>query len=225
MANEEIQIDDLGIKWIGHSTIQINVQGEKLIYLDPFSAVLSGIEDKADLIISTHPHHDHFDPEAINQLLKAETNVLGKKGCDLNKIKAATTQEIEVGQEIEFQGIQIEAVQAYNEHRFRPSGEPFHPKGLGMGVILEIRGKKLYYAGDTDFIPEMKLIKKESIDVAFLPIGGTYTMDVPEAAQAAQMISPKIVIPVHYSLTEKPKADPESFKRKLKDTEIKVQIL
>ncbi|MFQ6117110.1 MAG: MBL fold metallo-hydrolase [Candidatus Bipolaricaulia bacterium] len=177
MAGKETQIDGLQIKWIDHSTVQLKDSQGKVIYIDPFSKVLKGDEEKADLIVSTHPHFDHFDPGAINRLLKPETEVVAKKGCDLGQLKTTKAREIEVGEELEVQGVKIKAVEAYNEHRFRSPGQPFHPKGLGMGVVLEVEGKKLYYAGDTDSIPEMASLKEEALDVAFLPIGGTYTMD------------------------------------------------
>jgi L-ascorbate metabolism protein UlaG (beta-lactamase superfamily) len=225
MAGGEMQVDGLSIKWIDHSTVQIKDSRGKIIYIDPFSKAMKGDEEKADLIISTHPHFDHFDPGAINRLLKSETEVVTKKGCPVEKLERANAQEIEVGEKLVVQGIGIEAVQAYNEHRFRSPGQPFHPQGLGMGVILEVEGKKLYYAGDTDFIAEMKDLKGEGIDVAFLPIGGTYTMDVPEAAEAARAIQPKLVIPTHYNLIPETMADPEKFKERLEPAGIKVRIL
>lgn len=225
MAGKETKRDGLTIKWIGHSTVQIKDSKGKVIYIDPFSKVLKGTEEKADLIVSTHAHFDHFDPCAINQLLKPGTEVVAKKGCNLGSLKAAKTREIEVGEELEAQGIKLRAVHAYNTHRFRSPGEPFHPKGFGMGAILEVEGKKLYYAGDTDSIPEMKALKREAIDLAFLPIGGTYTMDGPEAAEAAKAISPKVAIPTHYNLLAETRADPEGFKQRLAGTGIEVQIL
>lgn len=225
MAGKETQIDGLRIRWIDHSTVQMKDSGGRVIYIDPFSEVLKGDEEKADLIVSTHPHFDHFDPGAINRLLKPETEVVAKRGCNLKELKTDRAREIEVGEELEVQGVRIKAVQAYNEHRFRSPGQPFHPKGLGMGVILEVEGKRLYYSGDTDFIPEMAALKDEGIDLAFLPIGGTYTMDVPEAAEAAEKIMPKIIIPTHYNFLPETEADPEEFKRRLEPLGIEVRIL
>ena len=225
MAGKETQIEGLTVRWIDHSTVQLKDSGGRVIYIDPFSQVLKGTEEKADLIISTHPHFDHFDPGAINQLLKDETEVVAKRGCNLGELKTDKAREIEVGEELEAQGVKIKAVPAYNEHRFRSPGEPFHPKGFGMGVILEIEGQKLYYAGDTDFIPEMRALKREALDLAFLPIGGTYTMDVPEAAEAAQAIRPQVIVPTHYNFLPATKADPEDFKKRLEPLGIEVRIL
>jgi len=225
MAGGGTQIDGIRIKWIDHSTVQLKDSKGKVIYIDPFSEVLKGDEEKADLIVSTHPHFDHFDPGAINRLLKPETEVVAKKGCNLKELKTDRAREIEVGEELKVQGVKIKAVEAYNEHRFRSPGQPFHPKGLGMGVILEVEGKKLYYAGDTDAISEMAALKGEALDVAFLPIGGTYTMDVPEAGEAAEMIQPKIVVPTHYNFLSETRADPEELRRKLEPLGIEVRIL
>jgi L-ascorbate metabolism protein UlaG (beta-lactamase superfamily) len=232
MAGKEMQLNGLTIKWIDHSTVQLKDSKGKVIYIDPFSQVLKGDEEQADLIVSTHPHFDHFDPGAINRLLKPETEVVVKKGCNVRELKTDRAREIEVGEELEAclcpslgYGIKIKAIQAYNEHRFRSPGQPFHPKGLGMGVILEVEGKKLYYSGDTDAIPEMAALKEEALDLAFLPIGGTYTMDVPEAAEAAGMIRPKVVVPTHYNFLSETRADPEELKQKLEPAGIEVRIL
>jgi len=225
MAGKETQLDGLTIRWIDHSTVQLKDSRGKVIYIDPFSKVLKGDEEKADLIVSTHPHFDHFDPGAINRLLKPETEVVVKRGCNLRELKTDKVHELEVGEELEACGVKIKAVEAYNEHRFRSPGEPFHPKGLGMGVVLEVEGKRLYYAGDTDAISEMSALKPEALDLAFLPIGGTYTMDVPEAAEAAEMIMPKIVVPTHYNFLSETRADPEKLKEKLEPLGIEVRIL
>ena len=223
MPGKETQVGSLTVKWIDHAMVKI--MGKRVICIDPITQVMKGDEGKADLIIVTHSHFDHFDPGAINRLLKPETEVVAKKGCDLGQLKTTKAREIEVGEELEAQGVKIKAVEAYNEHRFRSPGQPFHPKGLGMGVILEVEGKKFYYAGDTDAIPEMGALKDEGIDLAFLPIGGTYTMDAPEAAKAAEMVRPKIVIPTHYNFLSETRADPKEFKGKLEPLGIEVRIL
>ena len=227
MAGHETQIDGLNVQWIDHSTVKIKTAGSapKVIYIDPFGQVLKGNEEKADLIISTHEHFDHFDPQAINKLTKDDTEVVLKKGINKSALKAKSVREIDIGGSVETKGAKIKAVHAYNEHRFREPGQPFHPKGFGMGVIVEIE-KIFYYAGDTDFIGEMKALKDEKIDVAFLPIGGTYTMDVPEAVEAALAISPKIVIPTHYNFISGTDADPSDFKKRVESrSSIEVRIL
>lgn len=233
MAGHETQIDGLKAQWIDHSTVKIKAVGPpaKVIYIDPFGQVLKGNEEMADLIISTHDHFDHFDPQAINQLTKDDTEAVLKKGLNKSALKAKYIKEIDIGDTVEAKGAKIRAVHAYNDHRFRAPGQPFHPKGFGMGVILEFEKIKFYYAGDTDFISEMKFLKDEKIDVAFLPIGGTYTMDLPEAVEAAVAISPKIVIPTHYNFLSGTDADPSEFKKRVESravapqAQIEVRIL
>jgi L-ascorbate metabolism protein UlaG (beta-lactamase superfamily) len=133
---------------------------------------------------------------------------------------------MEIDETCKIGDIEVKGVPAYNVRRFRSPGEPFHPEGFGMGVIVVIGGVKFYYAGDTDYIPVMKDFVSENIDVAFLPIGGTYTMDLDEAAEAAEAIKPKIIVPVHYNHIKGTEADPISFKEKVeKRTKIKVLIL
>jgi L-ascorbate metabolism protein UlaG (beta-lactamase superfamily) len=216
MAGKEAQIEGLKVQWIDHSTVKI--KGKQVLYIDPFSQVLKGDEEKADLIISTHDHFDHFDPKAINSLSKEDTEVVCKKGAGKLKVK---TTEINIGEEVEVKGIKVRAVHAYNEHRFRSPGQPFHPKGFGMGVVVEMEGVRFYYAGDTDFIPEMKELQGK-VDIAFLPIGGTYTMDADEAVKAALAIKPKVVIPTHYNFLPETKANPEEFERKLDGIEVRI---
>jgi len=225
MAGGETQLDGLTIKWIDHGTVQIRTPAGLVIYIDPFSQVLKGDEEPAGLIISTHPHFDHFDPEAINRLSAQETEVVVKRGSEVGKLKASKVHQIDVGDELTVKGVKLRAVHAYNERRFRAPGQPFHPKGFGIGVILELEGKKLYYAGDTDFIPEMRELQGEALDLAFLPIGGTYTMDAPEAAEAARAIRPRVVIPTHYNFLPETKANPEELERGLEPAGIEVRIL
>lgn len=118
-------------------------------------------------------------------------------------------------------GFDIWATPAYNVKRHRPNGEPFHPKELGVGYLLRIEGKKIYHAGDTDLIPEMEKLSTTEIDVALLPSGDTYTMDIKDAAEAALIIKPKVVIPMH--LWDK---DPSPFKTEVESkSSIKVVIL
>lgn len=224
MPTRTLKIDGLTVEWFGHSTI--GIYGEKILFIDAFSDVLTGDERKADLIICTHEHGDHFDDDAINRLVKANTSVIVKSGCDRRRISAKDITELDIGQVKSVDRIEIKAVHAYNVKRFRKPGQPFHPQGFGMGVVLKIEGVKFYYAGDTDFIAPMEKLDKENIDVAFLPIGGTYTMDVDEAVEAVMAIKPATVVPVHYNHLPGTEADPERFKKEVeKRSKTKVVIL
>jgi L-ascorbate metabolism protein UlaG (beta-lactamase superfamily) len=208
-------IGGLTIEWLGHSSV--GVYGKKTIYIDLFGEVLKGNESKADLIISTHGHRDHYDVAAVNQLSHETTKVVIKSGCDRKGLKPREVTELDVPGTCVVDGVEIRAVPAFNVKRVRGPGIPFHPEGFGMGIVATVEGVKLYYAGDTEFIPPMKNLKEERIDVAFLPIGGTYTMDADEAVEAVMAIEPRIIIPVHYNHNKDTTADAAEFKRKVEE--------
>jgi L-ascorbate metabolism protein UlaG (beta-lactamase superfamily) len=198
------------IKWLGHDTFKI--VGEKVIYTDPFQI---DQPDKADIILITHEHYDHFSPEDIKKILDPDTVLVLPKDC-AGKIKA---KEIVVkpGDKITVEGIEIEAVPSYNTNK------KFHPKEKGwVGYIFKVSGKRFYIAGDTDYIPEMKTFK--DIDIALLPVSGTYVMDAKEAVQAALDINPKIAIPMHYGSIVGSESDAKYFADALKG-KIEVVIL
>ncbi len=159
--------------------------------------------EKADIILVTHSHHDHCDPSKINKICRDETSSFAPADC-VTKI-GGRVKSLKPGEKAVVEGIVVEAVQAYNRKRFRSPGIPYHPKGFGVGYLVTAEGKTLYHAGDTDFIPEMKVLK---VDLALLPSGGTYTMDNPEAVEAALAVNPRVVIPMHRWNT-----DPAEFKR------------
>ena len=224
MYKKTTKLEGLIIEWFGHTTI--GSYGKKIIYLDPFSEDLKGDENKADLIVSTHDHRDHFDIEAINTLSKNTTSVIIKSGCDKSELKTTLIKELDINEIYTFDDIEIKGVHAYNTKRFRSPGVPFHPEGFGMGILLTVEGVKFYYAGDTDFITPMEELRDEKIGVAFLPIGGTYTMDVDEAVEAALTINSRLIIPVHYNFIEGTEANPLEFKDKVEEKGVsKVLIL
>lgn len=215
MPKKSFEMKGLVVEWLGHSSV--GVYGTKVIYFDPFSDVLKGDEKKADLIISTHGHGDHFDVNAINKLSKSGTCVVIKSGCRKDQLSSNLIVELGIDEGKTFEGIEIKTVHAYNTKRFRSPGTPFHPEGFGMGVIVVVDGVKLYYAGDTDLIKPMEKLKEEKIDIAFLPIGGTYTMDIDEAVETVLVIEPKTVIPVHYNHLKGTEVDPTEFKTKVRE--------
>jgi L-ascorbate metabolism protein UlaG (beta-lactamase superfamily) len=202
------------IKWLAHASFQIKVNG-KIIYVD--LEKYGEANEKADLILVTHSHSDHCDPDKIKNVQKKDTVIIAPEDCA--STIGGSVKTLRPGEETSVDNIRVKAVEAYNYKRFRSPGHPYHPKGFGVGYLIKVEGKTIYHAGDTDFIPEMR--KVGLVDVVLLPSGGTYTMDNAEAAEAAIAINPKIVIPMHRWDT-----NPEEFKKKVEaNSNIKVMVL
>lgn len=205
------------VKWLGHASFQIKTS-DKTIYVDlkKYRKVVETSE-KADIILVTHNHGDHCSPPKIQKLRKKDTVVIAPKNC-ASRI-GGTVRTIKPGEGITVDTVSIEAVEAYNIKRFKPSGKPWHPKGYGVGYLIKAEGKTIYHAGDTDFIPEMRHL--ERIDLALLPTGDKYTMDNAEAAEAAMAIGPRTAMAMH--TWEK---DREGFKSKVEaNSKTKVILL
>ncbi len=188
---------DLEITFIGHASLMMK-HGARIIHVDPFGklADYAGFP-KADLILVTHEHFDHFDPAAITKLSKPGTAVVLSGNCE-GKIAGAVMMAN--GDVKTVAGIKIEAVPAYNIVNKRGDGQPFHPKGVGNGFILKLGDKRIYVAGDTENTPEMKALK--NIDCAFLPMNLPYTMTPEMVADAAKAFKPKILYPYHFGETD-----------------------
>lgn len=185
------------ITWFGHASfLFIDHTGKRIYYIDPFS--LPHIpHEKADLIFITHAHADHLSPQDLIPLVKEDTCVIAPIDC-LEKLDLSENQQypVEPGAEHVVKGVEFVTIPAYNTHPDRLSA---HPKANNwVGYVITLHGKKLYHAGDTDIIPEMETLEALHLDVAMLPIGGTYTMNVADAIQAANIIKAKITVPMHY---------------------------
>ena len=171
---------------------------------------------KADLILITHEHGDHFDPKALSLLRKEQTKLVLTKLC---AEKVTGGMVMKNGDVLTVQGLKIEAVPAYNIVHKRPDGQPYHPKGSGNGYVVTFGKTRVYVAGDTEDIPEMKKLKR--IDIAFLPMNLPYTMTPEMVADAAKAFEPKILYPYHYGQT-----DPNVLVELLKDskkTEVRIR--
>jgi L-ascorbate metabolism protein UlaG (beta-lactamase superfamily) len=187
---------DLKITFIGHGTIMFEI-ANTVIHVDPVGryADYSKLLD-ADLILITHHHGDHLDPNAIKEMTKEGTKIFCN---ELSLEKAVGAIVLKNGENVLFGKINIEAVPAYNILHKRDNGDPFHPKGQGNGYVLTIADKKIYIAGDTENIPEMKELK--NIDIAFLPMNLPYTMTPQMVVDAVKMFNPKILYPYHFGNT------------------------
>ncbi len=191
------------VKWLAHASFQIKT-GEKVIYIDLEKH--GKVSEKADLVLVTHSHSDHFDVSKIEKVRTEDTLIVAPADC-IPKI-GGNTKTLRPGDETTVDDIKLKAVEAYNIKRFRSPGRPFHPRGFGVGYLITVESKTIYHAGDTDFIPEMKEL--EQVDVALLPSGDTYTMDNVDAAEATLAINPKAVIPMHRWST-----NPEGFQKRV----------
>lgn len=184
----------LTIYFIGHATLMLKYKN-LIIHVDPVSEYADYKKmPKADLILVTHEHYDHFDPKAIAAITKKGTAVVLNNSAR-NLLKFG--QALEHGDSLIIQGIKIKAIPAYNTTTGR---DKFHPQGRDNGYVLNIGGKNIYIAGDTENTPEMAGLK--DIDIAFLPMNQPYTMTPEQLVNAVKMIKPKVVYPYHYGETD-----------------------
>jgi L-ascorbate metabolism protein UlaG (beta-lactamase superfamily) len=188
---------DLTITFLGHGSVAFEFGG-KTLHVDPFGQVADYTQQpKADLILVTHEHPDHFDLAALSAVRTPDTKLILTKAC---AEKVSGGDVMGNGDKREVFGIGIEAVPAYNLVHMREDGQPFHPRGRGNGYILTFGDKRVYVAGDTENIPEMKALK--DIDVAFLPMNLPFTMTPEMVADAAKAFKPKILYPYHTGTTD-----------------------
>jgi L-ascorbate metabolism protein UlaG (beta-lactamase superfamily) len=197
------------LSWLGHDGFRI--QNGKVIYFDPFKIEAGG--PKADIILVSHEHFDHCNVEDLAKIITPATIVVAHSQSKalLAKLNVREVKIVKPGDKIHINDIIVEAVPAYNIDKFREPGRVFHPKEDGkVGFIATIEGVRIYHAGDTDHIPEMKNVQT---DIALLPVSGTYVMTAQEAAEAAGTIKPQIAVPMHYGAIVGDSADAETFKR------------
>jgi len=212
-----MKLMNLEFNRIAHDTFRI--QGSKVIYTDPFKVTKA---DAADIVLISHEHFDHLSPEDFQKVTTPETTLVAGVGCKdgLTHVKAKATKYLEPGGKVKIDGVEIEAVAAYNLNKFREPGKVFHPKeDKKLGFVFVMDGTRVYFAGDTDFIPEMKSIH---CDIALLPVSGTYVMTVEEAAQAAEAMKPKIAVPMHYGAIVGSDADAKKFKSLVKGCQVEI---
>ncbi len=211
------QHGDLELFFVGHGSLYINYEGT-IIHIDPWSRVgdYAKLPD-ADLILITHDHGDHLDINAISKIVKSDTKIIAPKICEDALMDYQNVTIMTNGTTYIAKWGKVSAVPAYNIVHKREGGKPYHPQGVGNGYVLSIDGKRVYIAGDTENIPEMKNLKY--IDVAFIPMNLPYTMTPQMAANAALMVKPKILYPYHFGDT-----NTDLIVDLLKDSGIEVRI-
>jgi L-ascorbate metabolism protein UlaG (beta-lactamase superfamily) len=188
---------DVSITFLGHASLLLNFKGLN-IYIDPFGQVADYSSlPKADLILCTHEHRDHLDPQAID-LIRTPATIVVTNPAGASQLKGAISMRN--GDKVTLAGLVIQALPAYNLVHMRENGQPFHPKGVGNGYILPFGDTNIYLAGDTENIPEMKGL--QDITVAFLPMNLPYTMTPEMVADAAKAFQPRILYPYHYGNTD-----------------------
>jgi len=206
----------LGVKieYLGHACFRIEGKG-MVIYVDPFK-IKSELKD-GDVVICTHDHFDHCSIEDVLKVAKDDAVIVASVNCK-EKLESLKQDKVllKPGEKKEIKSLLIEAVPAYNIDK------QYHPKEYnGIGVIVNINKVRIYHAGDTDFIPEMKAL--DNIDIALLPVSGVYVMDAEQAIEAAKAIKPKIAIPMHYGVIVGSRNDAERFMENLKNVcEVKI---
>jgi len=203
------------ISWLGHDAFRL--KNSKTIYFDPYE-ISNG--DKADIVFITHEHFDHMSINDLKKIITQQTIIVAPSICgsELRKLKVKEIKLVKPGDKITIDGVETIAIPAYNTNKFRSPGRVFHPKEDGrVGYIVLFDGVKIYHAGDTDLIPEMKDLQP---DIALIPVSGTYVMTADEAAEAVKIIKPKIAIPMHYGSIVGSISDAHRFKDLVKDVEV-----
>jgi L-ascorbate metabolism protein UlaG (beta-lactamase superfamily) len=192
------------ITWLGHDGFLIKGDG-KAIVIDPFQVKQC---EPADIILISHEHYDHCSPEDVKKIRKDST-VIVTEAQSAAKL-SGDVRVVQPGDKLMVSGIPIEAVPSYNTNK------SFHPKENGwLGFIVTVDGVRVYHAGDTDRIPEMESFQ---VDIALLPVSGTYVMTAEEAVEAARMFKPKVVIPMHYGAIVGSADDAKRFSEALQGT-------
>lgn len=208
------QEGDITVTPLTHASLQLEYGG-KVIHVDPTSAGDYSAAKQADLVLVTDIHQDHLDPAAIAKVRKTGAPVVSPSAA-ADKIENPTV--INNGETKTVVGVSIEAVPMYNLQRGPAPGQLFHTKGRGNGYVLTLGGKRVYIAGDTECMPEMRALK--NIDIAFVPMNLPYTMPPAEAAECVKAFKPKVVYPYHYR-----GQNPEEFKTALAGEPVEVRLV
>jgi L-ascorbate metabolism protein UlaG (beta-lactamase superfamily) len=209
--------DDIldGIEWLGHAGFRIKTRGG-VVYLDPWRTSRSG---DADVILVTHDHFDHFSRDDVVRLARPGTLLVAP--ASVTEQVKGKARAIAPGESLELTNLTVSAVAAYNTNKLDSEGRPFHPRGAAcVGYVLNDGRRTIYHSGDTDVIPEMD--EATGVDVALLPVSGTYVMTAAEAAEAARRIDPGLAVPMHWGALIGSEEDANAFAR---EAPVEVRIL
>lgn len=218
-----MRVNDIEIKWLGHAGFLI--RNSKVIYIDPYN-IGEGCE-KADLILLTHSHYDHCSVADMEKIVKEGTRIIAPADCQskIARFNVGIKMKIvEVGDEVDFGSVKVSTLPAYNVDK------SFHPKEeAGIGYLVKFGDVLIYYAGDTDLIPEMQKLTghkhRDKKFIALLPVGGRFTMSAEEAAEAAVLIKPDLAIPMHWGSIVGTREDAEEFVEICRENKIEAEIL
>lgn len=196
------------VTWLGHAGFMVAAAGAT-VYIDPYRVPPGA--PRADVVLITHGHYDHFSPSDVEALSDRDTWLIGPPAV----VERARGRVVAIapGETLELEtvhGVDVTAVAAYNTSKRDSDGNPFHPRAAGgVGFDVNVRGERLYHAGDTDVIPEMDAVV--GVDVALLPVCGGYVMTAAEAVEAARRIQPRVAVPSHWGAHLGGRADAERF--------------
>ncbi len=206
------------ITWLGHDSFKIS--NGKILYIDPYKITA---DVRADILLISHEHFDHLSMDDMKKVVSPNTSIIAARQCagTVSKVGAKEITIVKPGEKVNVQGIAIEAVAAYNTNKINPdTKKPFHPKeDNNVGFVMTINNIRIYHAGDTDPIQEIKNIQT---DIALLPVSGTYVMTAEEAAEVVRTIKPKIAIPMHYGAIVGSEEDAEKFKQLVKECDVRI---
>ena len=201
---------DVQITWLGHDGFKL--KKGIVVYIDPYK--LGSAAELADVACVTHEHSDHLSVDDLAKIVTPRTTVVTIPACReaVVGLHPKAVRVVKPGDRLEVDGVAIHAVPAYNTSKFRSPGNPFHPQADGkVGFVIGIGGLWVYHAGDTDAIPEMASLGR--VDVALLPVSGTYVMTAAEAVAACNAIRPTLAIPMHYGSIVGTVADADAFRK------------
>ncbi|MFX0205794.1 MAG: MBL fold metallo-hydrolase [Candidatus Hodarchaeota archaeon] len=206
-----IEFEGIKFRWLGHDGFLITDTSGKTVCIDPYNVM--GSFEPVVVVISTHEHGDHCSLEDLKKFVSSETDCIGisMARSTLEKLDCKEVHYVKPGDKMSISSIPFEIVPAYNINKFRSPGVPFHPKEDNkIGIIFEMDGVRIYHAGDTDKIPEMETFRT---DVALIPVSGTYVMTANEAIEAAEILKPKLAIPMHFGAIVGDKSMAEIFEK------------